>query len=118
MARAESAVHLQPATSNPLGEIALRAALGQLGNNSLALTHLDLSRLNLTQGKPSQPHLSIDLITRFTDHEPSFCMQCCTLCNAAALHHHPARNKTRLRNAQSVSHLQFALANNPEASDA
>ena len=82
MARAESAVHLQPATSNPLGESALRAALGQLGNNSLALTHLDLSRLNLTQGKPSQPDLSIDLITRFTDHEPSFCMQCCTLCNA------------------------------------
>ena len=59
MAQAESAVHLQLATSNPLGEIALRAALGQLGNNSLALNHLDLSGLSLTQGNPSQPHLSI-----------------------------------------------------------
>ena len=75
LARAESAVHLQPATSNPLGETAVQAALGQLGDNSLALTHLEFSGLNLTEGKPSQPHLSIDPITPYTHHEPSFRLQ-------------------------------------------
>ena len=75
LARAESAVHLQPATTNPLGEVALRTALGQLGNNTLALTHLNLSGLDLTQGKPSQPHLSMNLITPYTDHEPSIHLQ-------------------------------------------
>ena len=92
LARAGSAVHLQPATSNPLGEVALRAALGQLGNNSLALTHLDLSGLNLAEGKRTQPHLSIDPITPFADHESSFYLQ---LCKAAAPHHQPACIVTR-----------------------
>ena len=51
MAEAESSVTLQAALSIPLNEAALRGALGQLGNNSLALHNLDLSGLDLSAGK-------------------------------------------------------------------
>ena len=52
MAQAEAAVPLQAATNVPLSEAALRAALGQLGSNSLALQRLDMSLLDLSQGQP------------------------------------------------------------------
>lgn len=51
MAEAESALPLQAASSRPLDEAALRAALGQLGDNSLALQTLDTSHLDLPTGK-------------------------------------------------------------------
>jgi len=51
VAEAESSVALQAASSIPLSEAALRGALGQLGNNSLALHNLDLSGLDLSAGK-------------------------------------------------------------------
>ncbi len=53
----DSAVALQPASSIPLSEAALRKALGTLGSNSLSLQSLDLSHLDLSAGKSVDYHL-------------------------------------------------------------
>jgi hypothetical protein len=50
LAAAESALPLQRAAKRPLDKAAVAAALGQLGNNPLAVAALDLSQLDLEAG--------------------------------------------------------------------